>query len=335
MAGADVAIVGGGLAGILLAHELEKLGASVVIADETAANAASAMAPGIINPLAGRRYKINTDYADTHAATLATFAELETRFGCRLWNPVTLVRLLENTEQRAALDERRSDRGASAWIGRIFEPGAHGAGVHDPFGSFETLQAGWLDVPLLVEAARRTGGFRFLDPADLDGETAPRLVDCRGWRCSLDPHWRELPWKCARGEVMTVELEGTLPRHLWNGGGWLQPLPDGRWRAGATYAWSQFEAPPQLTAQAELIGKLRRWMRLPFRIASQQAGVRAVVVDYRPVMGAWPESPGRFIFSGLGSHGAIQGPPGASVLARHLLLGEPLPRDCDVNRFRR
>jgi glycine oxidase len=123
------------------------------------------------------------------------------------------------------------------------------------------------------------------------------------------------------------------PRHLWNGGGWLQPLPDGSWQAGATYAWSQFEAPPQLTAQAELVGKLRRWMRAPFHLLEQRAGVRAVVLDYQPVLGAAPGDPRHHLFSGLGSHGAIQGPPCARLLARHLLDHSPLPRALDLARF--
>ena len=100
-----------------------------------------------------------------------------------------------------------------------------------------------------------------------------------------------------------------------------------------TYAWSQFEAPPQRTAQAELIGKLGRWMHLPFRILEQRVGVRAVAIDYRPVLGALPQDPNRFIFTGLGSHGAIQGPPCAKLLAEHLVNGKPLPRDRDVKRF--
>lgn len=329
---ADVAILGGGLAGVLLAHAIEELGGSVVVADQARPNAASPMAPGIINPLAGRRFTVNTDYAATFSTTMAFFASLEERFRRPLWHPTKLIRLLENADQTTYLEARRNNPTEAIWLGESFPAGAHGACVHDPAGSFETLQGGWFDVPELIRAAREQGGFRFIDPVELDA-SAPITVDCRGWRCSQDPHWAHFPWRCARGEVMTVTLDGDLPRHLWNGGGWLQPLPDGNWRAGATYGWSLFEAPPMLTAQAELMGKLRRWLRVPFRIIDQQVGVRAVVLDYRPVLGALPNHPNRHIFSGLGSHGAIQGPPFARLLAQHLLEGSPLSADVDAARF--
>jgi len=329
---ADVAIRGAGLAGILLAHAIERLGGTAVLADDDRPNAASPMAPGIINPLAGRKFKVNTDYAETHTETLGTFAELEERFGRTFWHPMPLIRFIEQPAQADFLEERAADDEATDWLGRRFAPGAHGPHFQDPHGSFETRGAGWLDVAGLMEAARGPDGFTFVPPEALP-EAAPVLVDCRGWRCQEDPRWAGLPWKCARGEVMTVAVEEALPRHLWNGGGWLQPLPDGNWRAGATYAWSQFEAPPLLTAQAELIGKLRRWMRAPFRILEQKAGVRAVVIDYRPVLGAFSDEPRRMIFSGLGSHGAIQGAPYAALLAEHVLNGRPLPSAVAVERF--
>lgn len=327
---ADFGILGAGLAGVLLAHALELRGARVVVADERYPNAASPMAPGMINPLAGRKFRVNEDFRRTHAQTLRTFRDLEARLSVKLWHPMALVRLLENADQQPWLEARLSADGHAAWIGRRFPPGAHGELVADPFGSFETLHAGWLDIPTLLAAARNH--WSFIPPQELE-QAAERIIDCRGWRCSGDPRWQHLPWKCARGEVMTIELEKELPRHLWNGGGWLQPLGDGRWRTGATYAWSGFESPPSLGARADLVARLRRWLRIPYRIVDQQVGVRAVVIDYRPVLGASAHDRHHLIFSGLGSHGAIQGPAYAAILADHLTDKIDLPPDVDVARF--
>lgn len=329
---ADFGILGAGLAGVLLAHALIERGSRVVMADDSLPNAASPMAPGIINPLAGRRLKVNAGHAEAHARTIATFHQLEQIYGEPLWHPMPLLRLLENAAQREELEERRSAPEGSRWIGRIFAPGAHGSALNDPSGSFETLHAGWLDVPRLVALAR--DHLSFVETEALEA-SAERIIDCRGWRCSKDPHWKQLPWKCARGEVLTLELEGKLPRHLWNGGGWLQPLPGGSWRAGATYSWSGFESAPSATARAEIVTRLQRWLRLPFRILDQQVGVRSTVVDYRPLLGRRPDDPRRYLFSGLGSHGAIQGPPYAALLANHLLHGQTLPADVDIARFER
>ena len=334
MAAADFGIRGMGLAGVLLAHALKQAGATVRCADTPRPGAASAMAPGIVNPLAGRKYKLNADFARTHAETLATYADLEKALGARFWHPLPLIRLLETPDQAHWLEERTTDPTSGRWIGQRFPAGHHGPAIHDPHGSFETLHAGWLDVPALVGRAQEKWADERCDPDDLAAQ-AGHLIDCRGWRCAEDPRWADLPWKCARGEVVELALDAPLPRHLWNGGGWLQPLPGGTWRAGATYAWSQFEAPPQVTAQLALRGRLRRWLRAPTEVVDQACGVRAVVLDYRPVLGARPDAPGHSIFTGLGSHGAIQGPACAAVLAQHLVSGQPLPPDVAVGRFPR
>ena len=326
----DIGIHGFGLAGVMLARALEREGLSFCWADEALPNAASPMAPGIINPLAGRKIKLSTDFGASHEETLATFRELEELTGQTFWHPTRLIRILESPEQAADLVQRRGE--TEQWIGQSFGTGAHGELVHDPFGSFETLNAGWLSVPALVEALRQRYHTAEVSVAELTLQAA-RRVDCRGWRCANDPRWKQLPWKNARGEVIELNLEEALPPALWNGGGWLQPLPNGNWRAGATYAWSQFEAPASLIAQSELVAKLRRWLRASYRILSQEVGVRAVLIDYRPVLGAFADEPDELIFSGLGSHGAIQAPIFSRQLAAHLAHGTPLDRDVAVARF--
>ncbi len=325
-----IGILGLGLAGAFLARALERAGVSFYWADEALPGAASTMAPGIINPLAGRKFKLNSDFASAQAETLAAFEDIEHLLGETFWHPTPLVRLLENEGQREELSQRKMEN--PDWIGSLYEPRAHGDAIRDPYGSFETLKAGWLDVPGLVAGLRRHYAGQRL-PGETLKSYCGRVVDCRGWRCALDPHWSALPWKNARGEVMEVSLEGELPRQLWNGGGWLQPIGEERWRVGATYAWSNFEAPPSLIARSELVAKLQRWMRLPFRIHDQAAGVRAVVIDYRPVLGALPQRPDYFIFSGLGSHGAMQAPLFSRQLTSHLVEGTPLDRDVNVARF--
>ena len=51
----EILIVGQGLAGTLLAFELERAGVSFAIADAGHEGAASSVAAGVINPITGRR----------------------------------------------------------------------------------------------------------------------------------------------------------------------------------------------------------------------------------------------------------------------------------------
>lgn len=329
----EIGILGGGLAGILLANALQERGGRAFIGHEEHSHAASPMAPGIINPLAGRKYRPNRDLAENEGLIRQTFQQFEVRLDAKLWHPTKLIRILEDAKQRKSLQELEDSSDQGPWLGEVFSSEAHRPAFKSPFGSFETLRAGWLDVPELITRARSSDQFTFLKPRALE-ENFETVVDCRGWRCSLDEAWRSLPWKCARGEVARIHFSDTSPdRHLWNGGGWLQPLPDGSWRTGATYSWDQFEAPPQTEALQALEAKVRRWVDLPFELSDPQVGIRPIVQDFKPVIGSLPHNPRRYIFSALGSHGAIFGPPGANALADHLLFGKDLRSDWDVKRF--
>lgn len=325
---ATVGILGAGLSGILLAEAIQRKGGDCILADSAAPNAASAMAPGIINPLAGRKFRLNPVLETHYTYILDTFARFEKLLGATLWHELPLTRLIEKPEQRLFLQLN-----GTQWQGPVMPPGSHKNSFRDPHGSFTTLRAGWLDVPSLTRQARSSDAFKFVKPEDLNGN-AEIIVDCRGWRCSTNSRWQWLPWKCARGEIAKIAFEGQEPeRNIWNGGGWLQPLPDDTWQAGATYSWDHFEAPPQANALKELREKLGRWIDMPFELSDPKVGIRPIVQDFQPVLGALPEEPQHHIFSALGSHGAVYAAPCADILSDHLLEQKPLPSAWDIRRF--
>lgn len=332
MAVARIGVLGMGLAGCCLAWELRRRGVPLVFTDTVSVNAASPMAPGIINPLAGRKFKLNSDLASHYQQIFDFYQGIEIELRRTFWRSLRLVRILENEGQRRELDLRTEEADAGSWIGTVHPPGTHGEGIRDPLGSFETLNAGWLDVPKFCQLVRKHLAGAEVDPEELP-TSADIVVDCRGWCCAESDLWASLPWKPARGELIEFRLEEELPRAIWNGGGWLQPLPEGGWRAGATYSWSGFEAPVSDSARCELIERLQRWLRIPFEVGNQKVGVRAILEDYRPVVGPHPARPTQYIFSGLGSHGAIQAPVFARHLADHFRDGVSIRPDVAVSRF--
>ncbi len=242
---ADFGILGMGLAGAVLAHELLARRRSVAFADETRPAAASPIAPGLVNPLAGRKLKPDPLLPFWMQALETARSDWQATYGQSFWHPTRMVRLLESPSQAARLEAIDADPELRGWVAERFAPGSHGPLIRDEHGSFLTTGSGWLDIPRLVHAVQHDPRLLSVSCEELP-QCAHRLIDCRGWRTALSPRWSHLPWNCARGEMMTVELSTDLPTRVWNRGAWIQPLGGRRWRVGATYEWDleAFPDPP-------------------------------------------------------------------------------------------
>lgn len=332
----DFGILGFGLAGAVLAGELLTRGATVAVASQSLPGAASPIAPGLVNPLAGRKLRPDP----LLPSWLSTLQILNLRwgafFGESFWRNTPIIRLLENPQQKAALDALEENPTSAVWVGTRRKPGAWGSHISDNHGSFTTRGSGWFDISHFVERMATHPQIRWVEPESL-ANAADRWIDCRGWRCSLEPRWKFLPWNCARGEILEIEVDpGELPSGLiWNRGLWMRPIRGWRWLVGSTYAWDpgEFAAPPTEAAAEQLIKRLRRWLHGEVRVLQQFAGTRAVVTDYRPVLGEDPKDSRWFLFSGLGSKGALYAPYYGRALADHLLDRSGLPEEVDLARF--
>ncbi|MCC5807881.1 MAG: FAD-binding oxidoreductase [Opitutales bacterium] len=343
----SVTIVGFGLAGAFAAGELLRRGCRLRIVDEVRPGAASPVGPGQINPLATRRFRVGWKLDEALPAARETFSAIEEGCDEPLYHERPILRVVKDEGQAEDLEKRRADPETARWI-REPSPAELACitnRLRAPLGAFITVGGGWLDVPRYLETARRRlqtdpriawnppEAASLHDPAAAPAESGT-TVWCEGWRARHNPLWRNIDHNPAKGEWMRVRLGEPLGADvIVNGSCWIQPLPDGTARAGATYAWSSFEAGPSADARITLIKNLAATYNGPFEILSQHVGVRPIVRDTRPVVGRHPEHPNHWILNGLGSKGALYGPWTARLLAAAMADGAPLPREADVARF--
>lgn len=344
-----VTIVGFGLAGACCALELRRRGCPLRIIDAVRPGAASPVGPGQINPLSTRRLRPTWRVDEALPRALDLFRRIETASGEPLFHPRPILRILKDEAQARDLAQRKSDADASRWIrdATSAESECVEKRLRAPFGAFVTVGGGWLDVPRFIETARNALGAdndaRWLPPDAMappdpsvppGGKESGPVIWCEGWRARNNPLWETLDHNPAKGEWMRVRLGDPLGvEAIVNGPSWIQPLPDGTARAGATYAWSSFESGSTADAQITLIKNLSATYAGPFTILSQHVGVRPIVRDTRPVIGQHPGYPRHWILNGLGSKGALHGPWAAHLLADALLDGKAPPREVDVKRF--
>ncbi len=344
-------IVGLGIAGLSLLRALEERGIACFVADAGDAHAASRVAPGVVNPLAGKRLSPSWRVAEQLPAALAMYRGLDRLFGERVFHEMPIVRIIKDEAQRDYFEKRRAQPMAQSYIGAEYAPGRWPGLFRDPLGSFEATESGYLDVALAVALAQRhleqAGRFAKarVDASQLDirpdcvrwnGMSFGKVVFCEGWRAMGNPFFPGIPFKPAKGEMLTLRAKGGelpgFPKAIVNRGKWILPLGEGLYRAGSTYSWDILDETTSEAGAGIVLAALKEFVDAEFELIAQNAGVRPIVKDYRPVLGAQPGQPRICIFNGLGSKGVLAAPWLAAQLVAHLEEGASI-REMDIVRF--
>jgi glycine/D-amino acid oxidase-like deaminating enzyme len=212
------------------------------------------------------------------------------------------------------------------------------------------IDGGRLDVPAYLDASRqqflRDGQFLKSDVfPDRDLELTPsgvqlprlhlsarRILFCQGIDATLNTWFSGVQFNPAKGEILTVRIEGLPEQRIVHRGVWLMPLGGDLFRTGATYDCSRLDCQPTEQGQDEISERLRQFLRLPFQVVGHDAAVRPILHHQYPAVGLHPQSPQLGFFNGLGSKGSLQAPWIAEHFAGFLVGDHPLDPELDLQR---
>jgi glycine oxidase len=324
----DILIVGQGLAGTLLAWELERVGIQFTIADGGHATAASAVAAGIINPITGRRLVQSWRYEALFPIARESYRTIEATLGVTIWREMRLRRtfaderertLGADTQRREDLAEYIESADADGWWVR-------GAARVDLANLLRATRARW-------EADGKLRGQRIEIEREI--ERYALVIDCRGREAALTTAYDPVPWEFSKGEILelsvdVLEEDVVLNRRMW-------VMPTGPWTAlaGATHQPGLTDVLPSAAARIkieeaarEILGEDR-----PFSITGHRVGIRVNLPDKRPVAGRLPRNSRIGVLNGLGAKGALWAPMIARQWAEHLKSGQRFDPEIDVRRF--
>lgn len=361
--GASVAIIGGGVAGASLAHELLGVGLAPVIIDpDGIAAGASGNPAGLIMP--------RVDAGDDAAArfsraayfhALRTIEALEDQYGERIFNPCGVLLHARSPGERARQDKILAakffpENWIEARADGLFFPQA---GVIDPVRYCELLSAG---APLIkskalsVSAAPEGVLIRLQDREEM---RADAVVLANGADTLRFAAARTLPLSRVMGQIdFFPEAAAPAVAHVF--GPYAAPAPAGGLVIGATYEPVADRIDPYTTkaASAENIGAVRAALRdfaalLSPDAAHPRASIRCQTPDRLPVAGPQPDwnfygdayddlrhgikrdyrrgriVPGVHILTGLGSRGLVTAPLAAAAMVAEM-TGAPSPLEREI-----
>lgn len=345
----DFLIVGQGIAGSTLALRLMERGASVMVIDSGSGAGSSRVAAGLYNPVVFRKITLGWRAKAAIEEARQFYYKQQGELGSRFMSDAPMYRihgseaearqwkLLQGTDGVGEFLEPTQDSSLRPWL-------------NQPFGGAIVKHAGFIDTGLFLSGIRQMLESKSLlvdskfdfsklqvagGQVEYEGINARSIVFCEGAAGAANPFFPDLPFNPAKGEVLTVEVEGVEASEIINGPVYGVPVGKSIYRVGSSYAWNQPNAQPTAEKRAEILGKLQGIVRPPVKVLDHQAGIRPTVKDRRPLAGFHPSHKNVAIFNGLGTKGVLMAPLLSIEMANLLTRGIAVPEDYSINRVLR
>ncbi|MDF3130358.1 FAD-dependent oxidoreductase [Kiritimatiellaeota bacterium B1221] len=312
----SIQIIGHGLAGAILTETLSEAGLRVSVFDD-GGTSSSQVAAGMFTPITGRRLIPSWSLEQALPAVNQFYPTLEKQLGTSFFHPLSTVRIFRNEKEQTEWKQKR-DKGFTKALNTGELP------FQSPFGACEIVGGGWVDLPCMLEGLKQ----RRLQKKEWGEFESPDItIWAEGVRAADNPLWKDVGWRNAQGDILTLKIPGLPEDRIYNFGKFLVPLGNQTFRCGATYAWDETSPEPRKAGREELETVLGSVLTLPYEILDHRAGIRPVAVARVPVAGPHPEDSDQWIFNGFGSKGVLMAPWMAECVLNKILRGEDLPKE--------
>ncbi len=348
MSDTDFIVVGQGLAGSVLSLKLIEQGFSVKVIDKPELSSCSKIAAGIWNPVVFKRLTKSWMVDDLLPEMLKFYRGAETKLNSKFITERNILKIFSEQQEADLWQVKSSFELKNYLLNEVLSENNFKHVKKTAYGHSKVLQAGNLDVSVFLNATKDFLAANdslinevFDHSALKAGEiityknvSAKRIVFADGYLVKNNPYFNYLPFKPAKGEVLTVEMNDlNTGNNIINKNAFLLPLAKGLYKAGATYNWEDLSENTTGDALKELLSKLEKIADCEIKVLAQEAGIRPSVLDRRPVIGPHPKHNNMYLFNGFGTKGVMLAPYFAGHLINHVKDGKAISKDVCLSRF--
>ena len=335
-----IRIIGQGLAGSTLGLLLHDLGYKVFIYDNGYKTSSSSIAAGMWNPLSFVNLKRSWMAARLLPELDTTYNRLEEMLGVSFFHPMPLLRIFPDAGAANLWEEKSLHPEVQPYIDPL-QPVDAEHHFYQPFGSGFVKEAGWLNVPVYLDAARAFFlSVNSYEERDIQSdellvwlEQGDLVLQCTGWKPMHNSYWMDVPIHTSKGQIFTLRMDSLTTECMSSFGKFLIPMGNGLHRAGSTYEHGALDILPSSVAD-EILDDIAKSVKHPFSVIDHRAGFRPTTIDRLPVLGMHSEQIRLGIFNGFGSRGVLLVPFFAKHLIEHLTKGTPIMKEVIWTRFR-
>lgn len=344
----DVIVVGQGIAGTLIAHDLIEARQSVVVIDVKLKASATRVAAGLINPVGMKRCIPSHNAHQYFPKAIERYLEIEQKLDTNFLEVKPILRLFANQEVKHDWQIKFSNTNMDRYIAKFIECNTYPF-LNDIAGSAEVYPSAHIDLPTFLDKSReyfksecflleerfdfsqfdpKQGIYKFLK--------SDRIIFCEGFRLKDNPYFNTLPLSPTKGEVMTIRIPSLVYfDKIISKGVYILPLGNHLYLVGATYNHTDLTDGLTHEGQSFLRDKISDILTVEYKVISSVAGVRPTVKDRKTLIGLHPKHHKIGVFNGLGTRGALQGPLLSSEFSAILVGDQKNTQNADNQRFAR
>lgn len=344
----DFLIIGGGIAGSVLAYTMRSNGYKVRLYDYHNPSSASRVAAGLLNPITGRRFSLSWKALEAFPMLHKTYGEMATISGEKLIHEMDIVRLCNSLTEFNDWTAKSSDDRYINFIKEDQDLKLREELVDFKSGAVILKGGGYLDTRKTLSFIHHYLGNGFqqvtklLSPDDIEirdneiriGEdTANHLVLAEGYLSYQNPFFSYLPFTPMKGEILELVIPDFYEDRVFIRGGFLVPFGNSHYRLGATYDGENINEETTESAEANLVSRVEKYLKADYSVSGHLVGVRPAVKDRRPIIGTHPKMTNVHLFNGFGSKGSSLAPLLSKYFLESIENGSDLPEECDIRRF--
>lgn len=339
-------IIGGGIAGVTIAHQLHNRNLTFDLVDDNPKYNSTKVAAGFWNPIVFKRLTMSYN-ADKMMPKLKEFySDIEQKLTNKLVYNIPQLKIFSTKEERHRFIDKAIVSEVSQFLDE--EPIEEIAGIKAPFGMGKVIGTGYIDTAEYIEKSLKyfesNSSFieRKIDYSEVEytheyvkynGEKYDKVIYCEGYHAVNNPLFPELKLKPTKGELLILKIPGLSQDYAFAKSAGLIPLGNQQFIVGSTYDWEDMSEDITEAAKKKLLYNLSDFLESDYTVIDHQAGIRPSSYDRRPIIGMSKLQTIAYIMNGLGTKGVMYAPYYSDMLIDSIENGAVIDEEVDYARM--